>query len=325
MLKHNGKRCYLIAWLVINVTIILGITGCSSSSNEDNTSSYISIENDVTTLITGDETTSGSIYKDVTTSLENDENTTSNIEDTTSDIGVSEDKYPSDISIRKLLNVAVQPLGSTMYIWGGGWNEEDTAAGPSATMIGVNPQWKIYADVQDKNFDYKEHRYEINNGLDCSGYVGWVMYNVLQEKDGQEGYVYKASTMSKIYSELGLGEYIEKPTEFLAGDIVSMRKHVWICLGTCEDGSVLLIHSSPPGVTISGTPLADGNKSQAQQLAEEYMKKYFSGWYERYPDCSVSNSYISDVTVFRWSDKIMKDLKEYQGYSGEKILQIIFQ
>lgn len=51
-------------------------------------------------------------------------------------------------SLDRLLKNAMLPIGQTMYIWGGGWNEEDTGAGVEAVSIGVSPRWKEFADKQ---------------------------------------------------------------------------------------------------------------------------------------------------------------------------------
>lgn len=58
---------------------------------------------------------------------------------------------PSDYEMRPgkqtLLNfliTAKAPLGHTMYVWGGGWNEEDTAAGEEARSIGESPRWQEF-------------------------------------------------------------------------------------------------------------------------------------------------------------------------------------
>ena len=34
-------------------------------------------------------------------------------------------------------------------------------------------------------------------------------------------------------------------TNYYPGDIVSMNGHVWMCLGKCSDGGILLVHTSP--------------------------------------------------------------------------------
>ena len=167
---------------------------------------------------------------------------------------------PDTVSILDFLKVAVQPVGSTMYVWGGGWNEEDTGAGIEAVTLGVSPQWAIFAAQQGSGYDMDDTRYQIHDGLDCSGYVGWAVYNVLETENGRPGYVMASTKMAQTYADMGLGTYIpaSEMTTWQAGDIMSMKGHVWIVVGQCDDGSVLFLHASPPGVMFSGTKLADG-------------------------------------------------------------------
>lgn len=231
---------------------------------------------------------------------------------------------PSSKSMKHLLSSALLPVGSTMYIWGGGWNKEDTGAGPGSTIIGTSPQWKIFYALQDETYQEKNHRYEIENGLDCSGYIGWIIYNVFEEKDNQEGYVFKSSTIASEYSKNGWGDCIQNPDTFLVGDIVSMSGHVWLSLGMCEDGSVVLLHSSPPGVSICGTKLADGSDSEAIKLATYYMETYFPEWQQKYPNRSVSHSYTKKVSVLRWNTTTLSDATSYQALDAQSTLQLLF-
>ena len=224
-----------------------------------------------------------------------------------------------EAKIEELLHIAIQPVGSTMYIWGGGWDDEDQRAGAASTVIGLSPQWKNFADQQDETYDYNEHRLERENGLDCSGYVGWVIYNTFESKDGKEGYVVTSTDMAKNYADRGWGEYIQYPTDFLAGDIVSMDGHVWISLGTCADGSVLLLHSSPPGVSLCGTFLEDGTESIAVKLATEYMTQYHPQWQSKYPNRGVSHTYLEKVSIMRWNTTML-DAKELQALPAEEVL-----
>ena len=53
-------------------------------------------------------------------------------------------------TLKKLLQTALQPVGSTLYVWGGGWNEADTGAGEEAVTIGVSPRWKSFFEKQNK-------------------------------------------------------------------------------------------------------------------------------------------------------------------------------
>ena len=78
-------------------------------------------------------------------------------------------------SMSKLLKTSIQPVGSTMYIYGGAWNEADDGAGVEAVTMGLSPRWAEYAAMQNASYNYRNTRYQIHDGLDCSGYVGWVM------------------------------------------------------------------------------------------------------------------------------------------------------
>lgn len=226
-------------------------------------------------------------------------------------------------TMQEMFETALEPMGSTMYIWGGGWDSENECAGRSARQLGVSAQWAEFASLQDAGYDFKEHRYESENGLDCSGYVGWVMYNLFETKDNQEGYVTFSTKMAEDFAGRGWGQLIKNPHEFLPGDIVSMEGHVWISLGTCADGSVLLMHSSPPGVSVCGTVIPGSTNSIATQLAMEYMSANYPEWQEKYPNRTVPETYLKGVTVLRWNDKTLKDAKEYQSLSGEEIMDLL--
>lgn len=245
-------------------------------------------------------------------------------------------------TIETLLETALQPVGSTMYIWGGGWDDTDSEAGGTSTRIGLSSQWKAFAKQQDADYDFEKHRFERENGLDCSGYVGWVLYNTFETEAGQPGYVTTSTDLAESLAKRGWGILIHNPKSFMPGDIVSMEGHVWISLGTCEDGSVLLVHSSPPGVSVCGTigteeqkenhDEAEGTegevklekeKSTAVILAEAYMTTHHPKWQEKYPNRCVGENYLEDVVVFRWNETIMADAKEMQKLPAEEILERI--
>ncbi len=229
-------------------------------------------------------------------------------------------------SLENLLATAKEPVGRTMYVWGGGWNDEDTGAGIEATSIGISPRWEAFAREQNRWYDYNNTRYQIHDGLDCSGYVGWVIYNVFETKSGEKGYVMKATQMANTFSSYGWGEYIpaERVTEWKAGDIMSMKGHVWISLGMCEDGSVVLMHSSPPGVRICGTELSNGGDSQAIQLAKEYMKRNYPEWYQRYPECKVKFSYLQSSSQMRWNEGTLSDDMKIQEMGAGQVLKLLY-
>lgn len=229
-------------------------------------------------------------------------------------------------SIAELLRIAREPLGKTMYVWGGGWNEEDTGAGEEARSLGVSPRWEEFAAIQQPEYDYRSTRYQIHDGLDCSGYIGWLIYNVLETKAGEEGYVTKATDMAEDFARRGFGEFTEaaKVSDWQAGDIMSMKGHVWMALGMCEDGSVVLLHASPPGVMLSGTRLEDGSVSEAVLLAKEYMSTYYPEWYERYPEVSRGVEYLTASAQMRWSTEVLSDEQGLRGQSVEAVLQWMF-
>lgn len=229
----------------------------------------------------------------------------------------SQNERRKNSTMEKFLQTALKPVGTTMYIWGGGWDSEDSNAGATSTRIGLSPTWERYARLQDETYDFEKHKWERENGLDCSGYVGWVLYNTFETKDRQNGYVMSSTDMAETYANWGFGKWIKNPKEFLPGDIVSMDGHVWISLGTCVDGSVLLVHSSPPGVMVCGT------EGIAVCLAEEYMSTNYPDWYKRYPNCSKPSTYLENVTLMRWNEKTLTGAKTFQNLSAEEVLEYL--
>ncbi len=88
------------------------------------------------------------------------------------------------------LRNALKPVGQTLYIYGGGWNEAQTGSGTEAFTLGLSKEWKSFYNSQDRSYNYENHMYEIHKGLDCSGYVGWTIYNTLETKSNNgNGYV----------------------------------------------------------------------------------------------------------------------------------------
>lgn len=238
-------------------------------------------------------------------------------------------------TIKNLLQTALAPVGSTMYVWGGGWNKADTGAGTDAKRIGLSPVWRSFAKNKKTSYNYKNYRYQIHNGLDCSGYVGWCVYNVLNTKPNKKGYVYSASKQAKRFSELGFGSYSTagRIKDYRAGDVMSSTckccGHVWIVVGQCKDGSVVLLHSSPAGVQLCGTTTLSGKKnSKAYKLAKKYMKKYYKTWYSRYPNVSRGKTYLSHYAQMRWRTSgegvRLSDPDGYQNMSAEEVLADLF-
>ena len=84
----------------------------------------------------------------------------------------------NDATLKKFLTIAMKPVGEAVYVWGGAWNEADTGSGDEALTIGVSPKWKAFFEEQDKDYDFEKTRFMIHNGLDCSGFLGWALFNL---------------------------------------------------------------------------------------------------------------------------------------------------
>lgn len=209
------------------------------------------------------------------------------------------------IVIGNLLRTALLPVGFTLYIWGGGWNPDDTGAGSDGMRIGINPQWKTFFYRQDADYDFRKHRYEYGNGLDCSGYMGWVLYNTLSKIGRPGNYVTKAGKQPQMLAQMGFGTWCpaDRVRDWKAGDIMGSSKegHIFLVLEKYQDGSLLICHSSPPGVQVNGTVDSSGNKnSMAVWIAEAYMQKKSPEWCRRYQNFCKNERYITEYDQFRW-------------------------
>ena len=221
-----------------------------------------------------------------------------------------------------LLQTALLPVGQTMYIYGGG---HDDSEGGDAVRIGVNPQWKEFYDQQDRNYDFTQYRYKHGYGLDCSGLVGWTVYNTLNTKPNQKSFSSASTQMPQFLADSGLGTCSVSSGTFVSGDVVSKQGHVWIVLGMCEDGSAVIIHSTPPVVQISGTVSSDGTyNSQAVELAGTYMKRYYADTASRFNLSTGDKSYLNDVSRLQWSSEVLSDPEGLRKMDAEKILKKIF-
>ncbi len=234
-------------------------------------------------------------------------------------------------TIKQLLLTALQPVGKTMYIWGGGWGYQDrwgNYGSTEASTIGISPRWKKFFRKQGSYYNYNNYRYASGLGLDCSGYVGWTLYNTFNTVSGHGDYVMLAQKMTGTFADWGWGRYTSPGNVYdhHAGDIMSLAGgHVYIVIGECSDGSVVLVHSSPKGVMITGTATRYGSKnSRAVKLASKYMKKYFPNWYRKYPDSSRGSSYLTDYSRMRWYLKRKKSvMSDPDGLTKMNALQVL--
>ena len=55
------------------------------------------------------------------------------------------------------LKNALKPVGQTLYIYGGGWNEAQTGSGTEALTLGLSKEWKSFYDTQDNTYNYENY------------------------------------------------------------------------------------------------------------------------------------------------------------------------
>ena len=275
---------------------------------------------------------------------------------------------PGERTLKNFFATAMMPVGTTLYIYGGGWNWQDEGASIQTRTIGLSDDWRRFFYFQDVNYTFKEkdgdeskkdaaHSYYPYGGyneyyyagLDCSGYVGWTLYNVMNKEDGKDGYVMSSTKLAKTLVEKGWGKWTQnykkpvnyKDSEFLPGDIFSKKGHVWICLGTCEDGSIVILHSTAadsrtgqPGGGPELSAIGESKDCDAYRLADEYMSAYFPDWYARYPIAlknyeeytHVEGEYVGK---FSWNltgaDAVLSDPDNLRSKRPEEILEILFK
>ena len=116
-----------------------------------------------------------------------------------------------------------------------------------------------------------------------------------------------------------------------------MDGHVWLCIGPCRDGSIVIAHSTPSpsktdckggGVQLSAlNPASDADKDcQAYRLAERFMQRY-PRWSARYQAQLLPYSVYGKLSenphtgLFRWND-FLSDKEGVRGQFAEEILQI---
>ena len=302
---------------------------------------------------------------------------------------------PGKLTLKNFLATAMEPVGTSLYVYGGSWDWQDANSSNQSMTIGLPQSWLDFFQSHNADYTYRDdndpaHSYYWRGyneyyygGPDCSGYVGWSVYNLMNTEsgsvaDGDKGYVMSATSQAKNFAEeqgwgtIDYGEvkknpdgsiFVEQgdedtpnkchrtfqPEDFKTGDIFSMNGHVWICLGKCQDGSLVILHSTPSdsingkgggGVQING--VGTSKNCQAVKLAEEYMSKYYPQWWERYHE--VYKNFDSYTTVkdsadpksldgfnrvggkFSWTlGNTLTDNEGYAKMSADQILADLFQ
>ena len=241
------------------------------------------------------------------------------------------------IEIADVIRNAGKPAGKTLYVWGGGWNEADTAAGETALTIGVYPEWERYFNSNRQGYSYlpgkraweRGERQWRFYGLDCSGYLGWVVYNSVQSGRNGAGYVVDASRFASSLAGYGYGTVspCTPGSVFKPGDIISISGHCYLSLGQCSDGSVLILHSTPNGgVQVSGT-VSGGRSSEASRLASSFMQQNYPQWWASFGGegrQNVDASKYLNGTKFSWTvNSMVGDSEGIQSKRANEILNCL--
>ena len=276
--------------------------------------------------------------------------------------GIVENYLPGEKTIKNYLSIAIAPLGKTLYVYGGGWNFQDNGSSIISRTIGLSPTWEDYYNSTDENYSYKKDTYPNNGwneyyyaGLDCSGYISWIIYNTMYNKtEEKEGFTGPSTIMAKNLSKnYGYGtithpttnDYRELSKMLKPGDIVSIRGHIYIVLGRCNDDSLVIIHSTVTdsisnvkggGVQMSAISINRDNdpSCEAFELVKSYMEEYYPEWSQRYPPVvKPASIYLSfpeelpDTGIFSWyiGDKGLEDPENIKNMNAEEVLQTIFE
>lgn len=139
-----------------------------------------------------------------------------------------------------------------------------------------------------------------------------------------------ADQMSKEFADRGWGTYTYRNqiSGYKPGDILSSSGHVYMVLGTASDGSLVIIHSSPAGVQINGTPTPSGeSNSKAVQLATWYMSTVYPEWYRKFPNTKVGYSYLTQFDKMSWDvsgNALLNDPDGIKNMSAEQVLVTLF-
>lgn len=244
-------------------------------------------------------------------------------------------------TLLNLLATAMKPVGRTMYSWGGG------RVNGSVPPIGFQPEWETFYNTQkERGVQYYFREWTTYgkrasgdnvptgsptkstqiNGLDCSGFVGWVIAN--NRNDGK-AYIMKSTSQASTLKNWGLGTYKTRSnvTDYRPGDVMSTSGHVYMVIGPSEKGGVVLVHASPNGVKLGG--FGGGEKTAA-----EYMEKYWSDVSDRkkaFNFGTYHNKYAGDYDQFRWNivesglDGGIHDKEGIMNMTAEEILKILFK
>ena len=230
-------------------------------------------------------------------------------------------------TIKNYLAGALKPVGQALYIWGGGWYD--------STLKGVKSNWQKFYLGQSSSYNYNNYRdlSETNRakGLDCSGFVGWAAYQVMQTRSNVGyGYTVVSGEIGSYYKNtLKWGTYVnqnylsKRKWKLYPGDIGYDDGHTWIVLGQCPDKSAVIVHSTPnAGVQIAGTSTPEGKSdSQAVALARKYMTRYAG--YKKFEYRPACGNFVRRGNYMRWNSTL-SDPDGFKSKTADQILQILF-
>jgi len=230
-------------------------------------------------------------------------------------------------TMRDFIEKAFIPVGHTLYVYGGGWNENDDGASIEARTVGEAKGWRAFYATQGSGYSYKNFLRCSSLGLDCTGYIGWVLYNLFNTENYKNGFVFRSDILGDKLSEKGLGwvERAENVKEHILGDIFFSKKHrhAYISLGECEDKSVVLLHSSPPGVILSGTESLSGKNSLAQKTVNKFMREKYPEWSIKFPCTDRGRDYLFGYDRFRFFNLIVADPEELTRQRPDCVLDAL--
>ena len=97
-------------------------------------------------------------------------------------------------TLKNMLLCGLKPIGKCLYVYGGGWNDDNTGAGIETKSFGMSERWERFYNENDSLYDYEKTKYRIHDGLDCTGYIGWLMYQIFGDKYSNNGYVFPSGS-----------------------------------------------------------------------------------------------------------------------------------
>ncbi len=247
---------------------------------------------------------------------------------------------------RNLLLNAFAPVGTTLYV-----PEGIAGSGEGAVPAG----WADFFSWQDETYLYTE--WESSGlalyqtcGIDNGGYIAYVLENVLETGESLP----RDTSVITSLEEMGLGmvlplmeggwpdedeaeasedeEDAGPPTvslddiiSLMPGDLICTFDEVWIVLGTCADGSLVVFRCAPtlsyqdmPGGGVQLSAVGSSTDSLAYHLVKQVTENIYPLWSERYDVCLLDPSLMYQASCFVWTD-----LSDPEGLTALSARQII--